>query len=77
MMDNAHDLKLSILPTIRTNPNSLTRSHLESFVLKNSFDGCIFAIGMKLDLKNDSKRTVAYNLALSIGEIPGFARLSV
>jgi hypothetical protein len=46
---------------------------LESFVLENSFDGCIFTSWGQFGLKHYSKTAIANNLALGVLHFPCLA----
>ena|SRR5271156_3355917 len=48
-------------------------ANLESFVLKNSFDGCIFTSRGQFGLKHYSKAAIANNLALGVLHFPCLA----
>lgn len=74
MTHDAHDLQLAILLKTSaggTNAMGMTRADLETLVLKNALDGSIFARRRELGLEDNSKRTVAHNLALGILHLLG------
>lgn len=47
--------------------------HLEAFVLKNAFDGSIFASGRQLGLEDNAKGAIAHDLALGVLHITSLA----
>lgn len=51
--------------------------YLEPLILEDSFDGSIFPARSHLGLKHDTKGAIAYNLALSVGDLLGFASQSI
>jgi len=69
MTDDTHDLQLTILfqlVEVRFLMPAFLSSYLEALVLKNALDRCVFSSRRELGLKDDPKRAVANNLALSI-----------
>lgn len=81
--NNTHNLKLAVLSCVSISLSSAEdrlQRHLKSFVLKNTFDGGVFAIGSKLGMKDHSEGPVAYDFALSILHflcLPGNAILNL
>ena len=67
--DDAHDLQFSVLATVRSEEGKrgdYVVSNLETFVLKNSFDRCIFTGGRQFGLKHHPERPIPNNLTLGI-----------
>lgn len=70
-----------VLATSTTAPGSVTKplpvacrmTYLETLVLQNSFDGCIFTAGHHLGLKNDTERPISHDLALCVGDLLHFS----
>lgn len=52
-------------------------SYLEPLVLKDSLDGSVLAAGGHLGLEHHTKRSIAHDLALCIGDLLGFARQAI
>ena len=46
-------------------------TYLEALVLKDTLDCCIFAVGRELGLKDNTKGSIADDLALRILHFPG------
>lgn len=51
--------------------------YLEPLILQDSLDGSIFPARSHLGLKHNTERTIAHNLALSVGDLLGFAGESI
>jgi hypothetical protein len=76
MADYAHDLKLSILRLLARRSKAgrdASSTHLEPLVLQHPLDRSVLPAGRQLRVENYAERTVSDNLALRVGEIPGFA----
>lgn len=52
-------------------------THLEAFVLKDAFDGSIFASGRQLGLEDNAKGAIAHDLALGVLHITSLASNAV
>lgn len=74
MAHDAHDLQLTVLRGSALNDSETVREgpYLESLVLKHSLDGSILAAGGHLGLEDDTKRSIAHDLALGIRDLLGF-----
>lgn len=52
-------------------------SYLKALVLKDTLDRRVFAGWRQLGLENHTERPVAYNFALSVLQVLGFARYTI
>ena len=83
----AHDLEFTILTRKKkkkkrvpcfffffwTRITLAARAHLEAFVLKDAFDGSIFAAGRQLGLEDNAKGAIAHDLTLGVLHITSLA----
>lgn len=51
--------------------------YLEPLILEDSLDGSIFPARSHLGLKHNTEGAIAHNLALSVGDLLGFAGQSI
>jgi len=76
MTNNTHDLQFTILLSISFLIVLLllvTQAYLESLVLKNTLNGCIFSGGRELGLEDYPERAITHDLTLGILHLLGFA----